>query len=324
MNAGTAVASGALSLGTVTLALRQAKRQLQDRLIPLAGITAAFIFAAQMFNFPIAAGTTGHLLGGALAAILLGPSVGVLVVTVVVVIQALAFADGGLTALGYNVLNMAVIPAYGGYAVFRLFRRWFPKTTGGVISAVGLAAWSSVVMSSVAFSIEWLFGATAPIAFDDVLFAMVGVHIVIGMGEAVISALAVAAVLASRPDLVQGASDLDRRQLADTKVKTRTFVIGGALVALVFAAVVSQFAVGDPDGLERVAQDTGIVSSATDNALARSLFADYATVGIANESLSLAVAGVVGTLVTLAVAAGILLAVRDKRGRDPTRLTVNG
>jgi len=312
MSVGTAVATGAVSMGTVTMALRQAKYQLQDKLVPLAGITAAFIFAAQMFNFPVAAGTTGHLLGGALAAILLGPSVGAIVVTIVVVIQALAFADGGLTALGYNVLNMAVIPAYGGYAAFRLFRRWFPKTTGGVISAVGLAAWSSVVMSSVAFSIEWLFGATAPVAFDDVLFAMVGVHILIGIGEAVISALAVGAVLASRPDLVHGASDLDRRQLADTKVRTKTFVIGGILVALVFAAVVSQFAVDSPDGLERVAEDTGIISSASDHVLSNSLFADYATAGISNESLSLAVAGIIGTLVALSVAAGIFLAVRDK------------
>jgi cobalt/nickel transport system permease protein len=320
LNAGTAVATGALSLGTVTLALRQAKHHLQDRLIPLAGITAAFIFAAQMFNFPVAAGTTGHLLGGALAAILLGPSVGVIVVTIVVVIQALAFADGGLTALGYNILNMAVIPAFGGYAAFRLFRRWFPKTTGGVTSAVGLAAWASVVMSSVAFSIQWLFGATAPVAFDDVLLAMVGVHILIGIGEGVISALAVGAVLASRPDLVYGASDLDRAGLADTRVKTRTFLIGGALVALAFAAVVSQFAVDNPDGLERVAEDAGIASSAAEHALADSLFADYATSGLSNESLSLAVAGVVGTLVTLAVVAGIFLGVRDRRGRDPAHI----
>lgn len=320
MNAGTAVATGALSLGTVSMALRQAKHQLQDRLIPLAGITAAFIFAAQMFNFPVAAGTTGHLLGAALASILLGPSVGVIVVTVVVVIQALAFADGGLTALGYNVLNMAVIPAYGGYAVFRLFRRWFPRTTGGVTGAAGLAAWASVLMSSVAFSIEWLFGATAPVAFDDVLFAMVGVHILIGIGEALISGLAVGTVLASRPDLVYGASDLGRSELADTGVKTRAFLIGGVLVALAFAVVVSQFAVDNPDGLERVAEDTGIVSSGTDHALADSLFADYATVGISNESLSLAVAGVVGTLVALAVATGIFLAIRERRGRDPAHI----
>lgn len=313
---GTAVVTGVISLAVLGIALRQSKQQLKDKAIPLAGITAAFIFAAQMFNFPVAAGTTGHLLGGALAAILLGPSVGVVVVTVVVVVQAFAFADGGLTALGYNVLNMAIIPAYGGYAVFRLFRRFFPKSSGGVVGSTGLAAWASVVMSAVAFSIEWLFGASAPVPFDEVFAAMVGVHTVIGIGEGVISALAVAAVLSTRPDLVFGASDLDRAQLAETKVKTRTFVIGGALVALVFAAVISQFAVDNPDGLERVATDAGIVSSETGHALSDSIFADYATSGIDNESLSLAIAGIVGTLVTVAVAAGIFLTVRDRRGRQ--------
>lgn len=319
LNPGTALVTGVISVAVVGLALRQAKSQLKDRAIPLAGITAAFVFAAQMFNFPVAAGTTGHLLGGALAAILLGPSVGVVVVTIVVVVQALAFADGGLTALGYNVLNMAIIPAYGGYAVFRLVRSWLPKSTGGVVGATGVAAWASVVMSSVAFSIEWLFGASAPISFDDVFVAMVGVHALIGIGEGVISSLATGAVLASRSDLAHGASDLEQAQLADTKVKPRIFVIGGVLVALVFAAVVSQFAVDNPDGLERVAEDTGFISSGSDHALADFIFADYATAGISNEALSLAVAGVVGTVVTLAVAAGIFLAMRERRtrGRDP-------
>lgn len=318
LNPGTAAVTVIVSLMVVGFALRQSKEQLKDRAIPLAGITAAFIFAAQMFNFPVAAGTTGHLLGGALAAILLGPSVGVVVVTIVVVVQALVFADGGLTALGYNVLNMAIIPAYGGYAVFRLFRRMLPARSGGVIAATDLASWASVVLAAMAFSIEWLFGASAPVAFDDVFTAMVGVHALIGIGEGVISGLAVGAVLASRPDLVYGAQDLDRHQLADTRpMKTRTFVIGGLMVALVFAGVVSQFAVDNPDGLESVAEETGFADAGTDHGLADSMFADYATAGITNESVSLAVAGVVGTVVTLAVAAGIFLAIRDRRGRDP-------
>ena len=317
LGAGVAVVSGILSVIVIAFALRQSRKQLRDRAIPLAGITAAFIFAAQMFNFPIAAGTTGHLLGGALAAILLGPSVGVIVVAIVVVVQALAFADGGLTALGYNVLNMAIIPAYGGYAVFRIFRRVFPQTSGGVVGATGLAAWASVVMSAIAFSIEWLFGATAPVSFDDVFAAMVGVHALIGIGEGIISALAVGAVLASRPDLVYGAGDLERTQLAETRVGTRTFVLGGVLISLVFAAVVSQFAVDNPDGLEWVAGETGFIESSQDHALADAVFADYATAGIANETLSLAIAGIVGTVVTLLVAAGMLIAMRESRGRDP-------
>ncbi len=313
----TAIVTAIIAFAVVGFALSQARRQLNDKAIPLAGITAAFIFAAQMFNVPVAAGTTGHLLGGALAAILLGPAVGTIVVTIVVVVQAFAFADGGITALGYNVLNMAIIPAYGGYAVFRLLRRMLPRSGGGVIGATGIAAWASVVMAGMAFSLEWLVGATAPVSFDTVFTAMVGVHGLIGIGEGVISALAVGAVLASRPDLVYGASDLDRSQLGEARVATRTFVIGGALVALVFAAVVSQFAVGDPDGLERVAEDQGFIDSGTEHTLADSIFADYATDGISNETVSLAVAGIVGTVVTLLVAYGLFVGLRETRGRDP-------
>ena len=313
---GTAIVTGIISIVVIGLALRQSRQQLRDKAIPLAGITAAFIFAAQMFNFPVAAGTTGHLLGGALAAILLGPSVGAIIVTVVVVVQALAFADGGLTALGYNVLNMAIVPAYGGYAVFKLLRRVFPATTGGVVGATGIAAWASVVMAAVAFSIEWLFGASAPVAFDTVFGAMVGVHSLIGIGEGVISALAVGAVLASRPDLVYGAQDLDRAQLEESKVGMRAFVIGGLAVAMVFAVVVSQFAVDNPDGLEKVAEDTGFIDSAEEHSLADSLFSDYATEGITNETLSLAVAGIVGTLVAGLVVYGLFAATRENRKRS--------
>jgi cobalt/nickel transport system permease protein len=317
LSVGVAVVTGIISVVVIGFSLRQSREQLKDKAIPLAGITAAFIFAAQMFNFPVAAGTTGHLLGGALAAILLGPSVGAIVVTIVVVVQALVFADGGITALGYNVLNMAIIPAYGGYAVFRIFRRWLPQSSGGVIGSTGIAAWASVVMASIAFSIEWLFGATAPVSFDDVFAAMVGVHALIGVGEGVISALAVGAVLASRPDLVYGATDLERAQLAESKVGMRTFVGAGVLVALVFAAVVSQFAADDPDGLERVAEDAGFIDSGQDHSLADFVFADYATAGIDNETLSLAIAGIVGTIVTLLVAYGLFIGLRESRKRDP-------
>ncbi|MDQ3538698.1 MAG: energy-coupling factor ABC transporter permease [Actinomycetota bacterium] len=314
LNAGTAVATGAVSAGTIAVALRRTREQLHDRQVPLAGISAAFIFAAQMFNFPVAAGTTGHLLGGALAAILLGPATGALVVTVVVIVQALAFADGGLTALGYNVLNMAVITSFGGYALFLLLRRMLPANATGVILATGLAAGLSVVLSSMAFSIEWLFGATAPVPFDTVLGAMVGVHLLIGIGEAIISAMAMGAVLAARPDLVHGVRTLDRAALAERPaVGMRGFLIGGVLVALLFAVVVSQFAAPDPDGLERVATDTGFVDSAQDHALGSSIFADYATSGVANETLSLAIAGAAGVVITLAVGAGLLVAVRDRR-----------
>jgi cobalt/nickel transport system permease protein len=314
LTAGTAIATGAISTGAVGVALRQTRESLQDRQIPLAGLAAAFVFAAQMVNFPVAAGTTGHLLGGALAAILLGPSMGALVVTVVVVVQAFGFADGGLSALGYNVLNMAVVTAFGGYAAFALLRRLLPRNGAGVIAAAGIAAGVSVVLSSAAFSVQWLFGASANIPFDTVFGAMVGVHALIGVGEGVITALAVGAVLAARPDLVHGARDLTRQQQADRpRVSGRVFAIVALLVTVVIATVVAQFAAPDPDGLERVAEDTGFVDTAEDHALGSSIFADYATSGVGDETLSLAVAGVVGVTVTLLVGAGLVLAVRDRR-----------
>jgi len=313
LTAGTAMATGAISVSTVTIALKQAKGQMTEKMVPLAGIAAAFVFAAQMFNFPVAAGTTGHLLGGALAAILLGPHVGALVVTVVVVVQALAFADGGLTALGYNVLNMAIIPAYGGYAAYSGFRRILPQGRRGVVAATGLAAGVSVIFSAAAFSIQWLFGATAPVPFDTVFGAVVGVHTMIGIGEGVISALTVGAVLSARPDLVFGASDLDRAQLEESdRAPLRVFVIASVLVTMLLATVVSQFAVDDPDGLEAVAEDTGFISSGQEHGLTDSIFADYATTGINNEGLSLAIAGAAGTIITLAVGYGLFKALRPR------------
>ena len=330
LTAGTAVATGAISTGAVAVALRQTRDRLRDKQIPLAGIAAAFVFAAQMFNFPVAAGTTGHLLGGALAAILLGPWMGALVVTVVVLVQALGFADGGLTALGYNVLNMAVVTSFGGYGVFVLLRRILPANGSGVVAASGVAALASVVLSSMAFSLEWLFGASAPVPFDTVFGAMVGVHLLIGVGEAVLTALAVGAVLAARPDLVHGAQDLDRSQLADRpKVSMRAFAVAGLLVAVLFATVVSQFAASDPDGLERVAEDLEFVEQGQEHSLAGGIFADYATAGIDNEQLSLAVTGVTGLVLVLLVGGGLLLAVRGGRrarggapdvGRTPTEV----
>ncbi|HUG84438.1 MAG TPA: energy-coupling factor ABC transporter permease [Euzebya sp.] len=313
LTAGTAVATGVLSSGAIGIALRQTRETMKDRQIPLAGIAAAFIFATQMVNFPVAGGTTGHLLGGALAAILLGPSMGAIVVTVVVVVQALAFADGGLTALGYNVFNMAVVTAFGGYALFVLLRKVMPSAGAGVIAAAGIAAGLSVVLSAMAFSLQWLFGASAPVPFDTVFGAMVGVHLLIGIGEGIITGLAVGAVMAARPDLVHGARDLDRQQLADRpRIGLRTFALAGLLVAILIASVVSQFAGSDPDGLERVAEDAGFIDSAGQHAMGSWVFADYATAGVGNEQLSLALAGVVGVTLTLLITAGLVLAVRDR------------
>ncbi|UDY34373.1 energy-coupling factor ABC transporter permease [Dermatobacter hominis] len=317
---GVAVATAAISVAVLALALRHAGSELDDRRVPLAGLCAAFVFAAQMFNFPVASGTTGHLLGGALAAILLGPWVGALVVAIVIGVQALLFADGGLTALGTNVLNMAIVPAFAGWALFLLFRRVLPRSSSGVVAATGLASGLTVVVGAMAFSLEWLFGASAPVPFDTVFGAMVGVHALIGIGEGVLSALVVAAVMAARPDLVAGARDLTPEERGDRRAVTaRTFALGALLVALVAAAVVSQFAVDDPDGLERVAEEQGFADRAGDHAIAASPFADYATAGIGDERLSLAVAGLAGVTVTLLVGTGLVSASR-RRVPAPARV----
>jgi cobalt/nickel transport system permease protein len=207
INAGTSVAAGVVSAGGLAVCVRRSRDTLAEKQVPLAGLTAAFIFAVQMLNFPVAGGTSGHLLGGVLAAVLVGPWVGALCVSVVLVVQAL-FADGGLTALGLNILNMALVGAIGGYAVFSALRRVLPKTRFGVLTATAIAAWLSVVLASIAFSIEYAIGGSGGVDPATVFGAMVGVHAVIGIGEAVITTLTVGAVLATRPDLVYGASDL--------------------------------------------------------------------------------------------------------------------
>lgn len=187
----------------LSIAVIKARTQLDDKTAPLAGLTAVFIFAAQMLNFPVAAGTSGHLLGGALAAILVGPWVGMLVVTVVLTVQALLFADGGITALGINIINMAIVTAVVGWLVFRVGVR-FVKTPKGAAIVAGLAALVSVPASAMAFVAEYAIGGTAPVSLSAVAAAMGGVHVLIGIGEAIITGLVVAAVLASRPDIVAG------------------------------------------------------------------------------------------------------------------------
>ncbi|MEX2550845.1 MAG: energy-coupling factor ABC transporter permease [Nitriliruptoraceae bacterium] len=314
LTAPTAITTGLMSAGAIGGAIRASRPELDDDRIPLAGVTAAFVFAAQMVNFPVAAGTTGHLLGGALAAVLLGPSLGLLVVAVVVLVQALAFADGGLTALGYNLLNMSVVTALGGWAVFRGSRRLLPATTAGVTVAAAVAAFASVLLSAMAFSLEWLFGASAAVPFDRVFVAMVGVHTLIGVGEALITAGVVAAVLAVRPDLVRGADGIGPTARRGRLSRPR-FVVTGVVVALLVAVGVSQFAVDAPDGLERVAEDLAFAEQGAEHTLSDAIFSDYATDGVSSAPVSLAIAGTAGTLLTLAIGSGLFLLLRDRPRR---------
>jgi cobalt/nickel transport system permease protein len=208
INAPASLAAGAAAAGGVGVSLRRAAQTLQDRQAPLAGLVAAYIFAVQMLNFPVAAGTSGHLLGGAMAAILVGPWAGALCVAVVLLVQGLLFADGGLSALGLNIVNMSLVTAWGGYAVFALLRRALPATKASVTAAAGVGAGISVVLASLAFVVEYAVGGNGGAPVGTVLAAMVGVHTLIGIGEGVITALTVGLVLGVRPDLVHGAAEL--------------------------------------------------------------------------------------------------------------------
>ena len=210
INAPASLGAGAIAAGGLAVAVRRTAAYLDERRVPLAGLVAAFVFAAQMLNFPVAAGTSGHLIGGVLAAVLVGPWAGAICIAVVLLVQAL-FADGGLTALGLNILNMALVAGLGGYAVFLLMRRLFPASRGGLTLAAGIAAGLSVPLAAVAFVLEYALGGVISIPLGTVGGAMVGVHLLIGIGEGVITGLTVGAVVSVRPDLVCGATDLTPR-----------------------------------------------------------------------------------------------------------------
>jgi cobalt/nickel transport system permease protein len=205
LDAPTSIATGVVAVGGVALALRGARRELDDRTAPMAGLVATFVFAGQMMNFPVAAGTSGHLLGGAMAAVLVGPWTAVLCITTVLLVQGLFMADGGITALGTNVTLMGLVGVGVGWAVFVAVRAVLPKRLGTVAPAAAVAALVSVPVAAAAFTLLFAIGGTAPVATAKVFAAMVSWHAIIGVGEAVITFLVVGSVVAVRPDLVYGA-----------------------------------------------------------------------------------------------------------------------
>ncbi|MFE5164909.1 energy-coupling factor ABC transporter permease [Streptomyces sp. NPDC056697] len=213
IDAPVSAVTGVVAAGAVAVSLRGARRELDERTAPLAGLVAAFIFAVQMLNFPVAAGTSGHLLGGALAAILVGPYTGVLCVSVVLLMQGVLFADGGLTALGVNITDMALVTTVVAYAIFRTIVKLAPHRRRTITVASFVAALVSVPAAAVAFTAIYALGGTADVAIGKVFAAMVGVHVLIGIGEAAITALTVGAVVAVRPDLVYGARGVTARPL---------------------------------------------------------------------------------------------------------------
>lgn len=195
-------ASGwAVTVAFLSWCAKKTHQFLQEKMVPLMGVMCAFVFAAQMLNFPVFGGTSGHLLGGVLAAVLLGPWAAALVLACVLAVQCLVFQDGGLFALGANIFNMALVGTAGGYGLFKVLYRFMPSSKG-FATAIAVAAWFSVVLASSSCAVELALSGTA--RFGSVFAAMVGVHALIGIGEALITTLVVEFVVKARPDLVYG------------------------------------------------------------------------------------------------------------------------
>ncbi|ARP71783.1 cobalt ABC transporter permease [Streptomyces pluripotens] len=329
IDAPTSAVTGVVAAGALAVSLRGARRELDDRTAPLAGLVAAFIFAVQMLNFPVAAGTSGHLLGGALAAILVGPYTGVLCVSVVLLMQGVLFADGGLTALGVNITDMAIVTTVVSYAVFRGLLAVLPRKRRSVTIASFAAALVSVPAAAVVFTLIYAAGGTTDVSISKVATAMIGVHVLIGLGEAVITALTVSAVVAVRPDLVHGARGLRQRlklrvngELVDApalaapaaaRASRRTLWVTGLVTSLVLAGFVSFYASADPDGLEKVAHDKGIDKKEEEHAAAGSPLAGYGLRDVSDARLSGGLAGVIGVGVTVVAGSAVFWAVRRRR-----------
>ncbi|MEW9528875.1 energy-coupling factor ABC transporter permease [Microbispora sp. NPDC049125] len=322
------VGAGVFAAAGVAVCLRGARRELDDRTAPMAGLVAAFIFAVQMLNFPVAAGTSGHLLGGALAAILVGPYTAVLCVAVVLLVQGFFFADGGLTALGVNISLMAIVTTVVGWAVFRTVTRAAPGSRRAVVAGSFVAALVSVPAAALVFTALFWLGGTAPIEVSSVAVAMGGVHLLIGLGEGLITAVTVSSVLAVRPDLVYGARGLARRlvlRTADGEVEVgeqepapvraglRPVLVGGALVAVLLAGFVSFYASSAPDGLEKVAADKGLSANAGPHHLEDAPLAGYGVKGVDDQRLSNGLAGVAGVGLTVVAGGAVFYAVRRRR-----------
>jgi len=288
----TAVTTGVLAATGLSVALRQARLHLPSRRVPLLGLAAAFVFAAQMINFPVAGGTSGHLVGGVLAAVLLGPSPAVIVLSAALIVQCLMFADGGLSALGANILNMGGLGAVGGWAIYFAVSR-VVKGLFGCILAAAFAAWCSTVLASIACAGELAVSRT--VGWSVVLPAMAGIHMFVGVGEGFITALVLVAIARARPELLQPEAPFELGR------SYGSVLVYGGLIALALALFASPFASSWPDGLDRTAEILGFREKATHPILPAPL-PDYEMPGMRWSVLSTSLAGGVGTIVVFALA----------------------
>ncbi len=297
----TWITCAALSAGGIGLALKRTKEELDERQIPLIGVMAAFVFAAQMINFPIPGGTSGHLVGAVLSAVLFGPWVAVLIMTTILGIQCFIFVDGGVTALGANVLNMAVIAPLGGYAVFRLMKPF------GLAPAVFVASWFSVFVAAAACAVEL---ALSGIPLLVVLPAMAFWHIIIGLGEGLITTAVILYLIKAHSDILPRLTEA-AKPVAHAALKRGVLVM--LIVSFAVAGLLSPFASPSPDGLERVAEDKGFLERGI--ALIASPFADYTFPGLAEHPVGTAAAGIIGTVLTF-LAGYAVFRVQRKRSNN--------
>ncbi len=267
------------------IAISRTNKSLGERQVPLMGIMAAFIFAAQMINFPVAGGTSGHLLGGALAAVTLGPWAAMLVMTSVIAVQGLLFQDGGLTVMGANILNMGLVTVVVGYG---LYRAVLGRNRGVKLAVAGMAAWLSVMAGALSTSLELWLSGTAKLSI--VIPAMLGIHALVGIGESLITVAALAFIFRTRPDLLGEES-------ASAK-GSRAWILAGLLVALA-VVLLSPLASANPDGLNRVAIDLGFFKTAQ---AGTSPLAGYAISFLGKTPLSRIAAGAIGVLAVLGLA----------------------
>ena len=285
----TAATTGALSAGGLGVALWQAKRVLPARRVPLLGVTAAFVFAAQMLNFPVAAGTSGHLVGGVLAAVLVGPGAAVIVMTAVLMLQCFLFQDGGASALGANILNMALVSVVTGYAVYATTRRLAGGMRGMILGAA-FAGWCSTVAAAVCCAGE--LALSGRVAWRVVLPAMGGVHMLIGLGEGAITALVLVAVARARPELLDAKAEMTR---------PGQVLVLGLIAALGLALFVSPFACSWPDGLEKIAGHLGFEHFASEKPLVSAPMPEYGLPGVKGAWVTPLV-GAVGTMTAFVLA----------------------
>lgn len=272
----------AITAVVLAMAVSRSNKAIGEKQVPLMGIMAAFIFAAQMLNFPVAGGTSGHLLGGALAAITLGPWAGMLVMTAVIAVQALLFQDGGLLVMGANILNMGLVTAAIGYGLYRGVSN---SSRGTKLAVAGVAAWISVMAGALFTALQlWLSGTSQ---LQVVIPAMLGVHALIGVGEAAITVAALAFILQTRPDLLNEKSTAAQG--------SRGWVVAGVVISLL-VVLLSPLASAFPDGLNRVAEDLGFIHTAQSGS---GPLAGYSVPFFADASLSKIAAGTIGALVVL-------------------------